>query len=262
MPSAEIRIVPIRMPLIVEGMDVAQLILESAKRLGEMLQDEDLVAVADKILAISEGRVIDFTKISPSSRAVELADRFDLEPGFVELVLEEAEEIYGGVPKALLTLKYGVLIANAGIDHKNLPRNHACLWPKDPNATAKALRDSLQRLTGKRLGVLLVDSHVTPLRLGTVGLALGLAGFEPVKDCRGMLDLYGKPLQITRANLADDLASAAHLAMGETDERIPVVVIRGAPVKVTDVYDPSSIRISKGMDLYMTVFKVTKKAEK
>lgn len=96
--------------------------------------------------------------------------------------------------------------------------------------------------------------------MGTVGFALGLAGFEPVRDCRGALDLYGKPLLITRVNVADDLASTAHLAMGETDERIPVVIIRGAPVKVTDEYDPKAIRIPVSADLYMTAFRYGRKS--
>jgi coenzyme F420-0:L-glutamate ligase/coenzyme F420-1:gamma-L-glutamate ligase len=260
MSFQKIEVIPIRTPLVERGADVAQQILRSATEAGTHLEDGDIVAVADKILAIADGRVLDYTKVEPSTRARELAERFDLEPGFVELVLREAEQVYGGVSRALLTMKHGVLVANAGIDHKNVPPNHACLWPEDPNATAKTLRDSLQRLTGKRLGVVLVDSHVAPLRMGTVGFALGLAGFEPVRDCRGALDLYGKPLLITRVNVADDLASTAHLAMGETDERIPVVIIRGAPVKVTDEYDPKAIRIPASADLYMTAFQYARKS--
>jgi len=253
-------ITPIRMPLVQKGADVALQLLRSATEAGLNLQDEDIVAVADKILAIAEGRVVNYTRIEASPRARQLGEEFDLEPGFVELVLQEAERVYGGVKRALLTLKHGVLIANAGIDHKNVPTGNACLWPENPNATAQALRHSLQSLTGKRLGVILVDSHVMPLRMGTVGFALGIAGFEPVRDCRGALDLYGKPLLITRVNIADDLASAAHIAMGETDERVPVAIIRGAPVKVTDVYDAESIRIPPSVDLFMTVFRYAGKS--
>jgi coenzyme F420-0:L-glutamate ligase len=260
MSFQKIEITPIRMPLIQRGADVAHQLLSSATEVGLNLQNEDIVAVADKILAIAEGRVVDYTKIEASPKARHLAEKFDLEPGFVELVLREAEQMYGGVPRALLTMKHGVLIANAGIDHKNVPVDNACLWPENPNATAQALRRSLQSLTGKRLGVVLVDSHVAPLRMGTVGFALGIAGFEPVRDCRGALDLYGKPLLITRVNVADDLASAAHLAMGETDERVPVAIIRGAPVRVTDDYDPESIRIPASLDLFMTVFRYTGKS--
>lgn len=260
MSFQKIEVIPIRTPLVESGTDVPKQILRSVAEAGTHLQDEDIVAVADKILATAEGRVVDYTKVEPSARARELAGKFDLEPGFVELVLREAEQVYGGVSRALLTMKHGVLVANAGIDHKNVPPNHACLWPKDPNATAKVFRDSLQSLTGKRLGVVLVDSHVAPLRMGTIGFALGLAGFTPVQDRRGALDLYGKPLLITRVNIADDLASAAHLAMGETNERIPIVIIRGAPVKVTDDYDPKMIRIPASVDLYISAFRYSGKA--
>jgi coenzyme F420-0:L-glutamate ligase len=257
MPHRKIEIMPIKTPLIEKGMDIAKQIVESAKASGIEFQDEDIIAVADKILSASEGRIFDLSNIKPSSKALDLAEKTSLEPGFVELVLREAEKVYGWVYKAILTIKHGVLVANAGLDHKNVPLNHASLWPENPNTVARTLRFSLQRLTGKRLGVLVVDSHVLPLRLGTVGFALGIAGFEPVRDCRGMLDLYGKPLLITRINLADDLASAAHLVMGESDESIPAVVIRGAPVKVTDNYDPEAVRIPADMDLFMSIFKTS-----
>ncbi len=260
MSFQKIEVIPIRVPLIQKGAHVAHQILTSVTEAGLSLQDEDVVAVADKILATAEDRVVNYTRIETSLRARQLAAEFDLEPGFVELVLREAEQVYGGVRRALLTMKHGILIANAGIDHKNVPAENACLWPENPNATAQTLRQSLQSLTGKRLGVVLVDSHVMPLRMGTVGFAIGIAGFEPVRDCRGALDLYGKPLLITRVNIADDLASAAHLAMGETDERFPVVIIRGAPVEITDVYDPESIRIPPAIDLFMTVFRYARKS--
>lgn len=258
-PPERIEVIPIRVPLITKGTDVARRIADSAKALRVVIEDEDIIAVADKVLAVSSGRVADFSKIKPSPKAKKLAKKYDLEPEFVELVLGEAEVIFGGVSRALLTLKHGVFIANSGIDHKNLPKNQASLWPKDPNMTAKDLRESLQRLTGRRLGVVLVDSHVAPLRMGTIGFALGIAGFEPTKDVRGMLDLYGKPLLITRINVADSLAAMANLAMGETDERMPVAIIRGAPVHVTDSYDPLSVRITLEDDLFSTIFKVTRK---
>lgn len=171
----------------------------------------------------------------------------------MEIVLREAEEIYGGVPRALLTLKNDVLIANAGVDHKNAPENSACLWSINPNETARRVWKDLSK-TGKRIGLILVDSHVNPMRVGTTGFALGIAGIKPTKDCRGLLDLYRRPLIITRMNVADDLAAAAHLVMGETSESTPIVIIRGAPVEVTGDYDPNEVIISKDDCMYMRVF--------
>lgn len=256
---SNIKVIPIRLPLVTSGKDVAGLIVESVKMLGVAFENGDIIVVADKVLAVSNGRVADFAKIKPSAKAKKLAKKYDLEPEFVEIVLGEADAVFGGVSKALLTLRHGVYIANAGIDHKNLPKNKASLWPEDPNLAAKALRESIQNLTHKRLGILLVDSHVAPLRVGTIGFALGIAGFEPLKDVRGALDLYGKPLLITRINVADSLAAIANLAMGETDEQTPAALIRGASVQVTDTYDPFSIRIDIETDLFSTVFGVSRK---
>jgi coenzyme F420-0:L-glutamate ligase/coenzyme F420-1:gamma-L-glutamate ligase len=242
---------PIELPLIQRGDDIVPIFLDVIHANGLELEDGDIVAFADKIAAISEGRVIDLERVEPSEEAKALAERYALEPGFVEVVLQEADEVFGGVARALLTLKNDIIIANAGMDHKNAPVHSATLWPSNPNATAAKLRGELERTTGKRLGVLLVDSHVAPMRMGTLGFALGVAGFRPVKDCRGMKDLYGKPLRITRINLADDLASAAHLVMGETTERIAIAIIRDSNVSITDDYDPREVVIPKEECLFM-----------
>lgn len=245
------KLIPIKMPLIQKGDDIIAIFLNVLHNKGLKLEDGDIVAFADKIAAISEGRVINFEYVEPSEEAKALAERYVLEPGFVEVVLREADEIFGGVIRALLTVKNDIIIANAGMDHKNAPVHSATMWPSNPNDTAAKLRAKLERTTGKRVGVLLVDSHVAPMRMGTLGFALGIAGFRPVKDCRGMKDLYGKPLRITRINLADDLASAAHLVMGETTERIAIAIIRNSNVTITDDYDPREVVIPKEECLFM-----------
>ena len=244
-------ILPIKTPLITRGDDIVSILLETLDKMDIKLQSGDIVAVADKIIAISEGRYTDYTKIQPSCKATSLANRYDLEPGFVELVLCDADEILGGVSRALLTIKHDMLIANSGIDHKNAPGNSATLWPINPNETAEDLRRQLEKKTGKQIGVLLVDSHVIPMRMGTLGLAIGIAGFDPVKDCRGINDLYDQPLQITRINVADDLASAAHFVMGETTEQIPIAIIRDSNIRIHDAYNPREVIIPRSECLYM-----------
>jgi coenzyme F420-0:L-glutamate ligase/coenzyme F420-1:gamma-L-glutamate ligase len=244
-------LIPIQMPLIQQGDDIVASFLDALHGKGLDLADGDVVAFADKIAAISEGRVIDLDHVAPSDEAKALAERYALEPAFVEVVLQEADEVFGGVARALLTVKNEVLIANAGMDHKNAPPHSATLWPSKPNETAATLRGKVERATGKRVGVLLVDSHVAPMRMGTLGFALGIAGFRPVKDCRGMKDLYGKPLLITRMNVADDLAAAAHLIMGETTERIACVLLRHTDVPITDDFDPREVIIPKDECLFM-----------
>jgi coenzyme F420-0:L-glutamate ligase len=249
-----LEIFPIKTPLVHIGDDIIKVILESIDSAGLWIEDRDVLVVSDKIVATSEGRIINFDSVKPGRKAKELAKKYSLEPPFVELVLKEAEEIYGGVPKAIITLKNNVLIANAGIDHKNAPKNSVCLWSINPNETTKKIWKAISKKTGRKIGLILVDSHVNPMRVGTVGFALGIAGFKPTKDCRGSLDLYGRKVLITRINVADDLASAAHLVIGETTERTPLALVRGAPVEITDDYDPNEITIAREDCMYMGVF--------
>ena len=250
----QLEIFPIKTPLVHLGDDIIKVILESIDSAGLRIEDRDILVVSDKIVATSEGRIINFDSVKPGRKAKQLAKKYSLEPPFVELVLKEAEEIYGGVPKALITLKNNVLIANAGIDHKNAPENSACLWSINPNETTKKIWKTISKKTGRKIGLILIDSHVNPMRVGTVGFALGIAGFKPTKDCRGSLDLYGRKVLITRINVADDLASAAHLVIGETTERTPLALVRGAPVEITDDYDPNEITIAREDCMYMGVF--------
>ncbi|MGC8961293.1 MAG: coenzyme F420-0:L-glutamate ligase, partial [Candidatus Bathyarchaeia archaeon] len=145
-----------------------------------------------------------------------------------EVVIREAERILGGLPGVLLTLKNGILTANAGVDVSNTPPGYASLWPRDPEGSAEEIR---KRLSDEaELAVLIVDSRVTPMRLGTIGLALAASGMPSTLDLRGSPDIYGKPLHYTWHGVADDLASAAHYLMGEADERIPTVIVRGANI--------------------------------
>jgi coenzyme F420-0:L-glutamate ligase len=152
--------------------------------------------------------------------------------------------IYGGVSKALLTLKNNIWTANAGVDHKNVPKGYVALWPKNSQKSGEKIRKMILERTGRQVGVLIIDSHVTPLRMGTTGVALGIAGFEPVRDYRFDKDLYGNSIHITRHAIADDIASAAHLMMGESSEQTPVILVRNAPVKLCDRVDLNSTIIS------------------
>lgn len=244
-------LIPVKTKFLKKNDNLVDALLSALQDKGLKIKDGDILAIADKIIATCWGRIVNLRDVKPSRKALELADKYKLEPPFVEIVLREADEVYGGVPRAIVTLKNNVLIANAGMDHKNVPQDSASLWLLNPNESAKKLREEIQKKIGKKIGIILVDSRVNPLRMGTTGFALGLAGFNPIKDCRGMLDLYGKPLLITRINLADDLAAAAHLLIGETTERTPLVIIRGVHIEITDDYDPNQVIIPKEECLYM-----------
>jgi coenzyme F420-0:L-glutamate ligase len=237
------------------GDDLAGIALTSLKRQNLRLKDTDILAFASKIVATAEGRMMKLSDVKPSGKAKELAKRFGLQPQFAELVLREADTVYGGVERAVLTLKDGRLAPNAGIDKKNAPSGSVVLWPSNLRESAKEIRKEIRRKTGKHVGVLIVDSGLVPLRIGTSGLALAVAGFKPIKDHRGEKDLYGKPVAMTRHAVADDLASAAHLLMGEASEKTPIVLIRDASVDIDDgVYGSEDMMIPFEECIFMNTF--------
>lgn len=236
------RLYAVRTRLVKAGDDLAEIVLESLKEQKLQLENNDVLALTSKIVSYSEGRIAKLNDIKPSERAKQLAKQYSLKPDFAELILQEADRICGGVEKAVLTLKNKILTANAGIDNKNAPAGSAVLWPKIPTKWAKNFRDEIKRKTEKQVAVLIVDSGLIPLRIGTIGLALAVAGFKPIKELRGEKDLYEKPITITRQAVADDLASAAHLLMGEAAEKVPIVLIKDANVDFDDgVYGPADM---------------------
>jgi len=238
------QVVAIRTQIFKPGDDLVPVIIESLRERDIELRDGDVLAISSKAISSVENCIVSLREIQPSERARELADKCSLEPEFAELVLRESEKIFGGVYKSILTLRNGVITVNAGVDNKNAPAGYAALWPLDSRRRAEEIRKEIKERTGKSVGVMIVDSQVAPLRMGTRGLALAVSGFKPVEDCRGREDLFQKKLVITRHSVADDLASAAHLLMGETDEQTPVVLIRDAPVAFTEVADEEEMKIS------------------
>jgi len=228
------RLYPVRTRMVKPGDDLAELVHEALRRQHLDVENNDVLALASKIVAYAQNRVVKLSDVKPSEKARRMAKEYSLEPEFAELILREAGEVYGGVEKAVLTLKDSVITPNAGIDNKNAPAGSAVLWPENLAEWLRFFRDEINRRTGKQIAVIIVDSGLIPLRIGTVGLALGVAGFNPIREWRGRKDLYGRIILITRHAVADDLASAAHLLMGEAAEKTPVVLIKDAPVDFDD----------------------------
>ena len=236
------------------GDNLVELILESLRTCNLQLEDYDVLAVTSKIVSYSEGRVAKLSEVIPSREARALAKRYSVKSEFAELILREAGRIYGGVDKAVLTFKNGVMTPNAGIDNKNTPDDFAVLWPGDPEGFVREVRHEIKRRVGKNVAVLLVDSGLVPLRKGTNGLALAVAGFRPIRDDIGKKDLFGKPILITRQAVADDLACAAHLLMGEAVEQTPVVLIKDAPVDFDDgVYGAGEMMMPFEQCIFMSI---------
>jgi len=244
-----------------DGDNLVNAVLDSLRTRRLQLEDNDVLAVTSKIVSYAEGRLTKLSDVKPSEKAKKLARKYGLTPEFAQLVLTEADRIYGGVAKAVLALKNGMLVANAGIDNKNSPEGQVVLWPVNPAKSAEELRQEIRRRTGKQVGVLIVDSGLVPLRIGTVGLALATAGFQPIKDNRGKRDLYGKTITITRHAVADDLASAAHLLMGESTEKTPIVLIKDAPLDFSErAYGPDEMMMPSNECIFMGTFLAGRRA--
>jgi coenzyme F420-0:L-glutamate ligase len=236
--------------------NLVEVVLESLRAQQLSLEDNDILALASKIVSYSQGRIVKLSEVKPSAKAKKLAKEYSLEPEFAELLLREAEKVYGGVEKAVLTLKESVLTANAGMDNKNAPLGSVVLWPENLLVWLKDFRDEIGSKTGRRIAVVVVDSGLIPLRIGTIGLALAVAGFSPTREWRGKQDLYGRTMVITRHAVADDLASAAHLLMGEASGKNPIVLIRDAPVDFDDkVHGSAEMMIPFKECIFMNTFK-------
>lgn len=242
----------IRSDLARPGDAVPELLFNALAKNRVRLKNLDIVAVSSKIVGIAEKRIRYLDGIKPGSKARKLARKHSITPAFAQAVLDEADKVVGGVNGALLTVKNGDAVANAGIDRKNAPESGVVLWPRNPNLSASRIRSSIRRRSGKKVGVVIVDSRVSPLRLGTTGFAIGSAGFEPVEDLRGTPDLFGRRIEITLRAVADGIAASAQLLMGEASDRIPFAVVRDAPATFGSRHDIRSAKLAWSQCLYMS----------
>ena len=215
------------------GDDLGVLIKESLASSDIALRDGDIVAIAQKIVSKSENRYVLLDDVVPSSRAIELAPLCDKDPRMVEVVLTQSREVLRTVTGVIVVEDVrGLVLANAGVDRSNVDldeagRERVLLLPADPDASAARLRKSLAALCGADVGVIINDSLGRAWRMGTVGVAIGVAGLPGLLDRRGEEDLGGRPLLITEVGMADELAAAASAVMGQAAEGRPVVLIRG-----------------------------------
>lgn len=209
---------------------------------GERLQTGDVLAVSSKYTAISEGRVVDMADVEVGSQAAYLAERYMINPKLAQLVLEEADHIFGGITHDfngtrvgfLLTYTHGIVSPNAGLDRSNIPEGHVVLFPENPYQAAANIRREMRMRLGVDIGVILTDSWLMPGRLGTTGVALATAGFRPVQDERGKMDLFGNPMQVTQRGTADTICACAQMVMGETAEATPLAIVRNTGVELVD----------------------------
>jgi coenzyme F420-0:L-glutamate ligase/coenzyme F420-1:gamma-L-glutamate ligase len=207
----------------------------------------DVLVVAQKIVSKAEGRYVDVTTVEPSERAIALAAEVDKDPRFVEVVLSESKRVVRHRPGLLIVEhRLGFVMANAGIDHSNLPTQaggeRVLLLPQNPDGSALALRTKLVDTLGTEISVIICDSFGRAWRKGTVGIALGAAGLPALIDMRGQPDLFGRELLVTETGFADEIAAAAGLLMGQADEAVPMVLVRGLGWSAPEVPAAALIR--------------------
>ena len=218
-------------PLVETGDDLAGLIVESMGRIETTPFEGDILVVAQKIVSKSEGREVHLKNVTPSAAAYDLSEVAVKDPRLVEVILGESNEVVQHRPGLIIVEnKHGVVLANAGIDISNVGQGDddvVLLLPLDPDESAARLREELSKQTGVNVGVIINDSLGRAFRNGTSGVALGVSGLPAVTDLSGALDLFGRALQATQVAVADELAAAASLLMGQADEGRPVVLVRG-----------------------------------
>ena len=227
--TGEVRLIPLRgIPELDEGDDLAALLVESSQRAGG-LKAGDILVVAQKAVSKVEGMIVDLTGIEPSARARELAG--DEDARRLEVILRESRRIVRTRPPLVIAeTSHGFVCASAGVDASNAKGpDTVVLLPLDPDASARRLRDRIRELAGVDVGVVVSDSFGRPFRRGTTDVALGVSGLTPLRDLRGQRDAAGYELHATEIAVADEIASAAELAMGKT-EGVPAVVVRGVAV--------------------------------
>jgi len=218
--------------LVEPGDDLGAITVAAMRDNNLVLRDGDVLVVAQKIVSKAEGRYVDVATVQPSERAVALAAAVDKDPRFVEVVLSESKRVVRHRPGLLIVEhRLGFVMANAGIDHSNVAAEEGAelvlLLPVDPDGSAHTLRQHLMGVFGVGVGVIISDSFGRAWRKGTVGVALGAAGLPALVDLRGHPDLFGRELLVTETGFADEIAGAAGLLMGQADERVPIVLVRG-----------------------------------
>lgn len=219
------------LPLVAPGDDLTELIVAGLDRAKLRPSAGDILVVAQKIVSKAENRFVNLATIAPSDRAHAIASAIDKDARLVEVILAESKRIVRQAHNLLITEhRLGYVMANAGIDQSNVgpaDGERVLLLPRDPDRSAEALRGGLSAHYDCALGVIINDSFGRPWRHGTVGVALGAAGVPALLDLRGRPDLFGRALRVSMVGLADELAAAASLVMGQAAEALPVVLVRG-----------------------------------
>jgi len=239
------------LPEVIKGDDLSVLIYNAVRGLDADLEDGDVVVIAQKIVSKSEGAIVDLKTVTPSERAHELAEAVKKDPRLVEVILQQSVQIVRTAPGVLITETiHGLVCANSGVDSSNSAQDdQVIILPPDPDESARGLKSGLEKLSGVRIGIIVSDSFGRPWREGSTNVAVGIAGFEPLEDARGQGDDHGRVLHGTVVAVADEIASAAQLVMGEFGG-VPAAIVSGAQITVSDSANAGQLQRSPKTDLF------------
>jgi coenzyme F420-0:L-glutamate ligase/coenzyme F420-1:gamma-L-glutamate ligase len=240
------------LPLFNKGDNIGKLICEAAEKQGTPIKEDDILVVTHVAVSKAEGNIVNLDDVTPSDRASEIAAKMGRDPAMVEVVLREAKEIVRIGPNSIITeTKYGIVAANSGVDRSNVKGDrNVALLPVDPDLSARKIRQEVKKNAGCKVSVIVSDTHGRPLRMGEINVAIGIAGLKPLRDRRGEKDLFGYVLRVKQTCIADELASAAELVIGQANEGIPAAIIRGYKHQVSEDASARNLTRIKEKDIF------------
>ncbi len=258
----ELKIIGLKeIPLIKKGDNISDIIIKALDRNGLTLQDGDIIVISQTIISKSSGRTRNLNEIVPSEKALEIYKSImpktklhglpEKKPQLIQAILDESEQIIKSQHVLITETNHGFICADAGIDKSNVEgEGIVTLLPKNPDNEAEKIRITLKNKTKKEIAIIISDSFGRPFRLGAIGTAIGVSGINPILDVRGKKDLFGYELQTTIIGQVDSIAAAAQLVMGESDEGIPIVLIRGYNFEFNEKTSIKSILRKKEIDIF------------
>ena len=239
-------------PLIKPGDNLASIILKSILKNKLIINDNDIIVIAQKVVSKAENRYEDLEKIKISDDAINLASKLNRNPGFIQAVIKESNKILSTKKNVIIVEhKLGFINVNAGIDLSNVPsKKLALLLPEDPRKSAKDIQNYLSEKLNKKISIIITDSITRPYRSGVINIALASYNIQSLEDLKGQKDIYGKKLKGTEVAIADQIASAAGLLMGQGDEKQPIIVVKGLNKNTYQTNNAFNLIVKENEDLY------------
>ena len=240
-------------PFIEPGDNLVEIICNNLEENDQDIHENDVFVIAQKIISKSEDRYIDINKIEISNEAQDLATKLNRHPGLIQCVLNESKKIIS-IEKGVLIVEHnlGFINVNAGVDFSNIPddKNLALLLPSNPSKSANEIQKRLSKKLNKNISIIISDSMTRPYRLGVTNFALASSNIQSLIDLSGTTDMYGKSLKHTEIAVADEIASAAGILMGQSDEMKPIILVKGFDMNQYEINDAFNLTVNNEDDLY------------